>query len=139
MKKSDELFKAALAAKADETQFAKSRVDRMAEHSTRNRDALRLAHSQALAFVEQKRQDRLNDLNRQIDLANSDANDLVRQMNALFQQMLDQEDTRLADYSMFNDELAGFVDKRKRNSAEVPKLQVVEGAESEKTEKTGTN
>lgn len=123
MKKSDELFKAALAAKADEVAHAKKRIEKMQAHSDGNKEALNKAHITAVNAINSRRTEQTGDLNRALDRANADADEHIRQVNAMFAQLIEQEDQRLADYSQFENEVVNGFGSGKKNSAEVQKLK----------------
>jgi len=123
MKKSDELFRQALAAKADEIEQAKRRIAKMAQHTTTNKEALVRAQSQAIEAVNARRSEHVNDTQRQIDKINTDSDEHVRQLNAMYATLLEQEDQRLADYEQFENEIVNGFNGKKRNSSEVIPLE----------------
>ncbi len=122
MKKSDELFKAALAAKAEETEQAKRRIEKMAQHTSSNKDALATAQKLALKEIEDRRAEQIGDLNKALDKVTADADEHIRQINIMFATLVDQEDQRLADYEQFEREIVNGFGKRS-NSAEIAPMK----------------
>lgn len=124
MKKSDELFRQALAAKAEEIEHAKSRIAKMQAHSNSNIESLKRGHTEALTAIAARRDEQINENNRLLEKINAEAEETTRECNAMFNSLIAQEEQHLADYEQFTTEVVnGFDKRRKSNSSELSPLE----------------
>lgn len=122
MKRSDQLIKAALDAKAGETEAASAALESMASTLKARIANLQSLKAEQLRWLDQNKEAAFNELQRETQVINSNHERDVANVNMLFDQMIAGEEEHLAAISDFDRRMVKGFDDGGSNSKAKPKL-----------------